>query len=195
MKKIFALLLLLTICINAQTMNPGEARGLFLGVGVGPRLPIGEFTRTNAWGPGFNFELSFTNSKYVPFFAFFRAGWEHFPGYQNYYKRSDYSSISTNVIPFQIGFKHYFKPLVNDMIILLPTAEIAFTYAYIETSHQFKIDSGRRNYVDETSKLGGQAGFGISMFLLEVMAYYNYLPDMQYFSMDLKIRIPIYMNF
>ena len=52
MKKIFLVILLFNSFIIAQGFQLGEARGLFISVGVGPKIPIGDFSSTNSLGVG-----------------------------------------------------------------------------------------------------------------------------------------------
>ena len=53
----------------------------------------------------------------------------------------------------------------------------------------------KSNFLEENSKIGLSGGVGISMFLLEIMANYNYFQTNQYVSIDLKVRIPLYVAF
>src|ERR1017187_7584158 len=99
MKKYFltlTFLLLLPVSFKAQTPQPDKAEGVFLAIGVGPRLPVGVFANSSDLGYGFNLELSYTNTEYVPLFLFAKVGYETYPGSQSYYQQTDYSNFSTN---------------------------------------------------------------------------------------------------
>jgi hypothetical protein len=76
----------------------------------------------------------------------------------------------------------------------MPVFEIAASYSYIKNLHEFKVDSGRNNFTEEVSKFGGSAGVGISMFLLEIIASYNYFESNQYVSINLNVRLPLIIN-
>lgn len=71
MKKYFlilGILLLMSACSIDVYPQDDKAQGVFLGIGVGPRLPVGPFAATSDLGYGFNFEVSYTNSDYLPLF-------------------------------------------------------------------------------------------------------------------------------
>ena len=72
-------LLLLPVSSKAQTPQPDKAEGVFLAIGVGPRLPIGSFANSSDVGYGFNFEISYTNTDYLPLFLYSKAGYETYP--------------------------------------------------------------------------------------------------------------------
>jgi hypothetical protein len=75
----------------------------------------------------------------------------------------------------------------------MPVVELSAAYNFTQVLHQFKAQTGRSNFVENNSKLGVSGGVGISMFLLEVMATYNYFQSTQYVGIDLKVRIPLYI--
>ena len=172
-----------------------KAEGLFLSVGVGPRLPLAEFATSTDLGYGLNLELSYTNTDYIPFFIFTKFGFEQYPGSQGFYEVSDYSNFSTKVIPIRLGMRYYFAPLVSSVILLIPVVEFSVSYSYIQNLHEFKVDSGRENYTEDISKFGASAGLGISMFLLEIMATYNYFESNQYIGFNINLRLPIAVNY
>ena len=58
--KIFFLCLILPVLAISSELPADKAEGVFLGVAVGPRLPIGEFSNTSEIGYGFNLEISYT---------------------------------------------------------------------------------------------------------------------------------------
>lgn len=195
MKKILFVLLLFTGAALAQRIEPGQVKGLFFGVNVGPRVPISSFADYQNPGIGFDLNLSYTDNKILPIFIYGKIGYQHYPGSLELYKSSDYSSYASNLILLQGGARYFLTPLVNDMIILMPVIEAGVSMAVIETAHQFKIDSGRGNFTEELTKFGFHVGAGISAFLLDVMGYYTYFQNAQYLSFDLRLRIPIFATY
>lgn len=189
------LLFFISISIYAQPFGSGKASGLFMSFAIGPRIPINEFSSAHSLGYGLNLEISYTDNDYIPLFFFGKVGYEHYPGTSEYYRRTSYSSISTNAIPINIGARLYLPPLLQDIVIVIPTIEFAGSYMFYERSHQFKLDSGIKGYIEDESKFGFQAGAGISMFIIEFTGYYNYYPQNEFLSADIKVRIPIYIKF
>ena len=190
--KIFILLILL-INLNSygQLTDPGNAQGVFLTVGVGPRFPIGEFGNQQSIGAGFDAMISFTDHELAPVFFYLNIGYQNHPGDYDYYKVTDHSSISTNIVSFHTGGRYYFSPLIEDMILLMPIIEGGITYSYVEKYHQYKIDSGKNDKLQGLSQLGFHIGGGLSFFLMDVTANYNYLQSNQYFSVNLRLTIPL----
>lgn len=196
MKKIVLIfLVILPSVLLAEKLPASKAQGVFIAVGVGPRIPVGSFSSSTDLGYGFNLELSYTDSDYLPFFVFGRIGLEQYPGSQEFYQETDYSNLSTRSIPVQVGVRYFFSPIFNDIVPLIPVLEFAASYSYIQKLHEFKISSGRTNFKEEISAFGGSAGVGISMFLLEIMASYNYYKSNQYFAFNLTVRLPLLINF
>jgi hypothetical protein len=191
MKKIFFLILL----INVFTFPADKARGVFLAFGVGPRLPVSFFASSTDLGYGFNLEISYTDNEYLPFFIFLKGGYEQYPGSQDFYRRTTYSNYSTVSVPLNAGIRYYFPPLVENIVLLIPIAEVSASYSYFQKLHEFKAGTQRSNFTEESSKIGISGGLGISMFMLEVLATYNYFETNQYVAFDLKVRLPLYIVF
>jgi hypothetical protein len=186
----------LVILLNTAGISAAEkARGLFIAFGVGPRLPIEEFANSSDPGYGFNLEFSYTDNEYLPLFLYAKFGFEHFPGSQDLYQSTDYSTFSTTSIPINLGMRYYFPPLLENIVLFIPLAEASFSYAYYQKLHEFKVESGKNNFTENLSRVGLSAGAGISMFMMEVLASYNYFEANQFVSFDLKIRLPLYMVF
>jgi len=192
---ILIFLVILSSVLFAEKLPASKAQGVFIAVGVGPRLPVGSFSSSTDLGYGFNIELSYTDSDYLPFFVFSRIGLEQYPGSQEFYQETDYSNLSTRSIPIQVGIHYFLSPIFKDIVPLIPVLELAVSYSYIQKLHEFKIGSERTNYKEEISAFGGSAGVGISMFLLEIMASYNYYKSNQYFAFNLNVRLPLFINF
>jgi len=194
MKKIFFILLIIPNLVYAGELPASKAVGVFFAVGVGPRLPVGSFASTTDLGYGVNLELSYTDSDNLPFFAFARIGFEQYPGSRDFYQVSDYSNFSTEIVPASLGVRYYFSPLVEDVVLLIPVAEVSACVTYLKTLHEFKPATGRTNFTDEVFKFGFSAGVGVSMFLLEILTDYNYFSDNQYLSFNINLRLPILVN-
>lgn len=195
MKKNLTLLIFLILsssALFAQSFKLGDAKGLFFGISVGPRFPIGDFADNQNIGVGGDVSLSYTDNKFLPVFFYGKLGYQHYPGKQNFYQNSDYSSFSSNVYLIELGTRYYFKPIFDEVVLLMPIAEGGISFGYFEKLHQYKIGSGHQDFVEEVTKTGFHLGAGFSMFLLDVLGSYNYFHNNQYISIDLKIRIPIY---
>jgi hypothetical protein len=195
MKKVFIVLLLFSSVLLASDPPADKARGVFVAFGVGPRIPLGAFANTTDLGYGFNLELSYTDNEYLPFFLFAKVGFEQYPGSQDYYQASNHSNLSTNVLPVNLGLRYYFPPLVENIFLLIPIVEVSAAYNYYQKLHEFKIGSGKSNYLEENSKIGINAGVGISMFMMEIFVSYNYFQTNQFMAVDLKVRLPLYVIF
>jgi hypothetical protein len=193
MKKFFLLIIFFSTIVTAQ-FKFGEAKGLFMGIEVGPRFPLGEFSDEQNIGIGANAVFSYTDDEFIPFFLYATIGYMHFPGKQSLYKQTDYSSLSSNVLIFKSGIRYYFKPILENIVLLMPIIDIGAEYSFFEKLHQFKTNSGKQNFIEDSHKFGFHIGAGFSMFILDVITYYNYLPGNQYISFNLRATIPIYVN-
>ena len=194
-KLILLIILMIQIPLTAGGLPAEKARGLFIVFGVGPRFPISSFSNQSALGYGFNVEVDYTDNEYLPFFLFAKLGFQQFPGSQTFYESSDYSNYSINSFPLTVGARYFFPPLLENVVLFMPVVEISAAYNFTQVLHQFKSGTGRSNFVENNSRLGVSGGVGISMFLLEVMATYNYFQSTQYVGIDLKVRIPLYIVF
>jgi hypothetical protein len=192
----YLLILIILISPNSFSEKPpsSKAKGFFLGFGVGPRVPIGNFANSTDLGYGLNIEFSYTDNEYLPIFLFANIGFEQYPGSQNFFQETDYSNFHTNSLPVNIGARYYFAPILENIVLLMPIVQVSASYTYYEKLHEFDKDAGRNNYLEENSKLGLSVGAGVSMFMMELLAAYNYNPVDQFISFDLKVRIPLYIN-
>lgn len=192
----YTILLLIILSANLFAVKPpaSKAQGIFFAAGVGPRLPIGSFSNTTDLGYGVNLDVSYTDSDYLPFFFFARIGFEQYPGSQSFYRETEYSNFQTQLIPIGIGIRYYFSPLLESIVLLIPVAEFSVSYTYMKKLHEFKMDSGRNNFTEELMQFGASAGVGVSMFMLEVMAHYNYYEGNQNVSINLNVRLPLFIN-
>lgn len=195
MKKIFIVIFLLLIQAGTFAKPADKARGFFVAFGVGPRLPLASFSNRSDIGYGFDVEFSYTDNEYIPVFIFARLGYDQFPGSQSFYQTSDYSNYSVTNIPVNLGIRYYFPPLFENVVLMMPILEASVDYSYYQKLHQFKLDSGKINFTEESSKLGVSVGGGFSMFLLEILATYNFYQNNQFLSFDLKVRLPLFINY
>jgi len=189
-----AILFFSTITI-AEKPPSSKATGFFVAFGVGPRMPIGDFSSTTDIGYGVNVEFSYTDTDFLPVFLFANVGYEQYPGSQNYLQETEYSNFHTNALPVNVGARYYFAPLLENIVLLMPIVQASATYTYYQTLNEFDENSGRNNFLDDESKFGFSAGAGVSMFMMELLATYNYMPSNQFISVDLKVRIPLYISF
>jgi opacity protein-like surface antigen len=192
---ILLLILVLSGNVFSQTTSPNKAQGFFLAVGVGPRIPVMEFSDQSDLGYGFNLEFSYADSDVLPLFLFVTIGYEQYPGSQEYYKETDYSNFHTNSVPITLGGRYYFSPLLENIFLFMPLLQASINFNYYEKLHQFKSDSGRNNFLEDKSKFGFSAGAGVSMFMMEILTSYNYYELNQFISIDLKVRIPLFITF
>ena len=195
--KFFLIPVIILFTVNSFAIDPpvSKARGVFLAFGVGPRLPISDLSNSTDLGYGFNIEVSYTDNEYLPFFLFVNVGFEQYPGSQSFYQESDYSNFSTNALPVNVGIRYYFRPLLEQIVLLIPIVELSASFTYFQKLHEFKVDSERINFKEDVTKLGVTGGVGLSMFLMEIMAAYHYMETSQFISIDLKVRIPLFINF
>lgn len=195
MKKYLLLLILFNLNFALAQSPDKTAKGLFLAMGVGPRFPVGSFGNSSGVGYGLNAELSYTNNEYLPVFVFLKSGFETYSGSQDFYRSSNYSNLSTNIIPVKLGIRYFFGPLVNSEALLMPILELSASYGYFHTLNEFKPGSAQTDFTENKSRLGFSAGAGLSAFMLEILASYNYFDQHQFVAVDLKVRYPIYINF
>jgi hypothetical protein len=194
-KYLIIISLILSTVSFAEKPPASRASGFFVAFGVGPRMPLGEFANTTDIGYGVNVEFSYTDNEFLPVFLFANIGYEQYPGSQNYFQESNYSNFHTNALPVNIGMRYYFAPLLENIVLLMPIVQASATYTYYQTLNEFDQNAGKTNFLDDKSKFGLSAGAGISMFMMELLASYNYMPSNQFISVDLKVRIPLYINF
>ena len=196
MKKIFVFLIIIT-SVNLFAIDPPaeKAQGIFLAFGVGPRLPIGYLSNSTDMGYGFNVEVSYTDNEVLPFFVFAKVGLEQYPGSQSFYQETQYSNYSTTSFPVHLGMRYYFSPLIEQVVLIIPIVEVSASFTYFDKLNEFKSGSGRSNYKEENAKFGATIGAGLSMFLMEVVASYNYIQQNQFVAVDLKVRIPLFINY
>jgi hypothetical protein len=196
MKRICIVLFLLSVTANFAGNLPAEkARGVFLAIGVGPRLPVSAFSNQSDLGYGFNIEISYTDNEYLPIFLFAKAGFEQYPGSPDFYQASDYNNFSTTSFLVSAGARYYFPPILENVVLLIPIVEMSGNYTFLSRLHQFKPTSLKNNYTEELSKFGVSVGGGFSMFLMELVINYNYFETIQYVGLDIKVRLPLLISY
>ncbi|AFH49942.1 Hypothetical protein IALB_2239 [Ignavibacterium album JCM 16511] len=198
MKSIFrnTIFLVITLSVFSFAEKPPSSRavGFFVGVGVGPRLPIGDFASNTDVGYGFNIEFSYTDNKFLPVFLYTTIGFEQYPGSQSFYRETDYSNFHTNTLPVNFGARYYFQPLAENIVLFMPILQVSGSYTYYQKLHEFKPGRGKTNFLEETSKFGFSVGAGVSMFMLEILASYNYFESNQFVGFDFRVRLPIFIS-
>ncbi|MFZ1290538.1 MAG: hypothetical protein WAR79_10630 [Melioribacteraceae bacterium] len=177
--------------LSAQIENNKDAKGVFLSLGVGPRFPMGEFASRSNIGPGFCAVVSYTDVNFLPIFFYGKFGYQNHSGSYKFYQNSDHSTLTSSLFSADFGVKYFFNPIVDDMILLMPFAEGGISYSYVTDFHQYKIDLEKSNRLENLSKVGFHFGGGLSLFLMDIVASYNYLYEYQFFSLDLRITIPV----
>lgn len=196
MKKYLLIIILTSFqTISAQVFSDSKAEGSFLAFGVGPRLPLFDFFKNTDIGYGFNIEFSYSNTDILPFFIFSEIGYYQFPGSQNFFQESDYSNFHTNALMINAGLRHYFAPLVENIVLFMPFIQGSLSYSYFQKLHEFKIDRGRNNFLENNSKIGLTIGTGFSMFMMEILGSYSYFKTNNFISLDFKVRLPINVSF
>ncbi len=191
---IFLLFIIIQQVASAGEPPASKAVGVFLAAGVGPRFPVSQFANSTSLGYGLIADFSYTDSDKLPFFIFAQFGYEQFPGSQDYYQESDYSNYSTTVVPLSLGVRYYFAPLVESAILLMPILEGSASFSYFHILNEFKTDANKTNYTDDQWKFGANIGAGFSMFIMEILANYTYYESAQYISINLNVRLPIFVS-
>lgn len=194
LKYLVIILLIISFQSFGEKPPSSKATGFFLAFGVGPRIPVGNFSNSTNLGYGANIEFSYADSEILPVFLFATIGFEQYPGSQDFYQATNYSNFNTKALPLNLGLRYYFPPILENIVLLMPIVQASASYTYYEKLHEFDAGSGMNSYLEDNSKFGASIGAGISMFLMELLASYNYNPVDQFLSVDLKVRIPLYIN-
>ena len=194
MKKIiFLAFLLMLTSLNADPPE-SRARGVFFGVGVGPRLPVFDFSDRSYFGYGIDIEISFTDFEWLPFFLYAETGFEHYSGSQDYFQSTNLTHYSLNVLPINLGARWYGAPMTDNFFII-PFVQGAAEFAYEQELYQYKAGSGRNDELKDNFDAGASVGVGASMFVMEVLLSYHHLSNRQFIAFDMKARIPLFVIF
>ncbi len=184
-----------TSTLFAQITNTQGAKGLFMSISVGPKFPIGVMSEKFNAAPSFDFSISYTNTEFTPLFFYFTFGYQSHSGNFNFYKTTKHSSVTSNIFSLNLGGKYFFEPILDEGIIIMPVVELGATYGFIKEYYQYKIYLNLNDKLQNLSKFGGHIGVGISFFLLELMGTYCYLPQNQFFGINLKLTMPLTVSF
>ena len=193
--KYIILFFLLTCNIFAGSTPNDKATGVFLAIGVGPRLPLGVFGSSSSFGYGFNVEFSYTDNEILPVFVFGKIGFEQYAGSTDFYQTTDYTHFSTTMMPVNVGARYYLPPILEQFVLILPAFEVSASYALVQELNEFKAGTGKSNFIDTKSKFGFSLGASVSMFILELSGNYNFFNGNQTASVDLKARLPLFISF
>ena len=136
-KYLFITLLIFSTIGFAEKPPSSRATGFFVAFGVGPRMPLGDFSNTTDIGYGLNVEFSYTDNEFLPVFLFANIGYEQYPGSQNYFQETEYSNFHTNALPVNVGARYYFAPLLENIVLLMPIIQASASYTYYQTLHEF----------------------------------------------------------
>ena len=195
MKKFILFLFIIFTSVAFSYQPPSDkARGVFFAIGVGPRVPMFDFATRSMLGYGISIEISYTDNEYLPFFLYGKIGFEQFPGSQELYQSSDYSHFSANMLPLQAGARYYFPPILENIVIVIPFIESSASFTVIQNLHEFKQGTLKSNFLEDKNKFGFSIGAGVSMFLMEIVGNYNFIEDNHYLSMDIKVRLPLFVS-
>src|SRR4030042_5728994 len=157
MKKLFLLtfaLLLFSLSIEAQEYFYNRTLGLFMDVGVGPRIPVGGAATSQNLGAGFDVSFSYADNEILPFFLYTTIGYQHFPGKQSFYNVTDYSSFSNNVVNVDAGARYFFPAIMENIVLLMPILEGGISFASFKKLHMFKQGSGKQNFYEDATNIG-----------------------------------------
>ena len=103
-------------------------------------------------------------------------------GRQNFYKVSNYSSFSSNVLVVSPGVRYYFKPILESVVLLMPIVDIGVNWALFENYINSKLKAEKIITLKKLPNLVFTSA-RFSMFILDVITYYNYFPN-QYLSFN-----------
>ncbi len=194
MKKTLLILLLIAGLTPAQILKLGAVKGGFFSIGVGPRLPLGNFSISQNLGMGISAAVSYTDNSFLPVFFYGSLNFQTFSGKLSYYRKTDYAAFDVNAYSIGGGIRYLFPPIVRNVIIVMPVVEGGLAFAVFDKIHQFKIGTGHSDYTETNTKTGFHVGVGLSMFLLEIMINYDFFYNNQFLSFELKIRVPIFVK-
>ena len=76
----------------------------------------------------------------------------------------------------------------------MPMLECSINYSFYSILKELKNGTAINNITQHEHKFGFSAGIGLSAFMMELLASYNYYNSNQFVSIDFKIRLPLYIN-
>ncbi len=188
-------LLFLSLPAYGQIFNYklGEARGLFLEMGVGPRLPIGDLSTNHSLASGFETILSYTDNRRIPFFIYGKAQFVNFPAeFKDVISRSVFE-LNTKVLSFQPGIRYFFPPISPQVILLMPFVEGGLNLGVMFNKYQYN-GTFKSQYYDTKFRFGFHGSVGVSVFLMDALISYDYYYGYQFLGFTLRVRIPIFIK-
>ncbi len=198
MRKILEILIaLILFAISGQAqiaeLKIGEAQGLFLGLGVGPRFALGDFADNHSFASGFETILSYGDNSSLPFFVYGKFNFASFPS--DFVDVLDNPSFEVNTRFFSLesGVRYFFPPMSDKVVLLMPFVEGGVNLALVHSVYQLTTGY-KTQYSDDKFKFGLHAGLGVSIFLLDAILSYNYFYEYQFFGLGLRVRIPIFIK-
>ncbi len=192
MKRILAGFLF-AVSLFAQAPDFSKMQGWFWSIGVSPRFPVGDFSDYHNPGAGFDCEISYSDTEIQPVFVYLKGSYTHFPGRQSGYKGSQFASVSSNLLSANIGLKYFFPPIAEVFVLLMPHIEVEYSAGFFNTQYVYKSISSSPSE-EAVFYNGGAAAFGISAFIADVSARYNYYYGRSFISGEIKLRLPIYIS-
>lgn len=171
----------------------GETRGLFLGLGVGPRFALGDFADNHFFASGFESILSYGDENTLPFFVYGKFNFASFPSEFVDVLDNPSFEISTRFYSLEPGLRYFFPPISEKVILLMPFVEGGINLALVHSVHQLTTGY-KTQYSNDEFKFGVHMGVGVSMFLLDAILTYNYFHKHQFFGFGLRVRIPIFIK-
>jgi hypothetical protein len=171
----------------------GEARGLFLGLGVGPRFAVGSFADNHFFASGFEATLSYGDNNSIPFFVYGKFNFASFPSeFVDVLDKPSFE-IYTRFFALEPGIRYFFPPISDEVVLLMPFVEGGMNLALVHSGYQLTTGY-KTQYTEDEFKFGIHAGFGVSMFLLDALISYNYFYEYQFIGFSLRVRIPIFIK-
>ncbi len=171
----------------------GETRGLFLGLGVGPRFALGDFASNHFFASGFETAFSYADENLLPFFLYGKFHFASFPSEFVDVLDNPSFEVATRFFSLEPGLRYFFPPISDRVVLLMPFVEGGVNLALVHSVYQLTTGY-KTQYSDDKFKLGIHFGFGVSMFLLDALISYNYFYEYQFIGFGLRVRIPIFIK-
>ncbi len=194
-KYFFIIILFLTLPTYGQlfSVKLGDARGLFLTLGVGPRVAVGDLATNHSLASGFETLISYTDNRRIPVFVYAKFQFANFPSEFVGILSSSTFEVSSKVLSIQPGMRFYFPPISKKVILLMPFVEGGLSLGLMFVKYQFNNGFSSQFY-DTSVHFGFHAGFGASIFLMDALITYNYYYTYQFLGLTLRVRIPIFIK-
>ncbi len=171
----------------------GDARGLFLSMGVGPRIAVGDLSTNHSMASGVETIVSYSDNRRLPVFVYAKLQFTNFPSEFAGILSSPSFEVSSKVLSIQPGIRYFFPPISKEVILLMPFVEGGINLGLMFTKYQFN-SAFKSQYYDQSVHFGAHAGFGVSIFLMDALISYNYYYRYQFLGFTLRVRIPIFIK-